>query len=128
MNYCSIEDAWGKSDYITNQYKKYESKDNIIENFNDINYTINDNKIPEKIIKNNVVLTKKNQKCVFTCDDFINHLQKCSKCRMKINKMFSLKIIEKAKYIIFDNKDTILLILIVLFILLFCNLLYSLTL
>ena len=25
MNYCSIQEAWGKTDYITNQYKKYDN-------------------------------------------------------------------------------------------------------
>lgn len=128
MNYCSLEEAWDKSDYITNQYKKYESKDNIIENFdntinNEINYAINDNRVPE-IIKQNPI-QKKNQQCVFSCDDFFDHLNKCQKCKMKIKKQFSSKIIGKIQHIIFDNKDTILLILMALFILIFFNLLFS---
>ena len=117
MNYCSIEDAWGKNDYITDQYKNYEG----FTNNDEINYTINDNKIPKKIIKNQNI-----QKCFFTCDDLIDHLNKCQKCRMKIKQMFSFKIIDKVKHIIFHNKDSILLFLIVLFILIFCKLLYSL--
>ena len=28
MNYCSIQEAWGQNDYITNEYKKYNSKYN----------------------------------------------------------------------------------------------------
>jgi len=121
MNYCSLEDAWGNFDYITNQYKKYEN--NIIENFDEVNYEINDNIVLKKPVEK---LTKKLlHKCVFTCDDFISHLNKCPKCRMKIKKQFSSKLVNKIQHIIFDNKDTILLILITLFILIFLNLLHS---
>ena len=134
MNYCSIEDAWGKSDYITDQYKKYESKNDIIENFDqtiindEVNYAINDNRVPERILQKPVQNKKKIvqiQKCVFTCDDFISHLNKCQKCRMKLRKQFSSKIFGKIQHIIFDNKDTVLLILMALFILIFFNLLFS---
>jgi nitrous oxide reductase len=131
MDYCSLEDAWGKVDYISDQYKKYESKDDIIENFNqttmindEVNYAINDNRIPEKIISNKII-NNNNNKCVFTCDDFISHLNKCSTCRMRIRKQFSSKIVNKIQHIIFDNKDTVLLILMALFILIFFNLLFS---
>jgi hypothetical protein len=126
MNYCSLEDAWGKPDYITDQYKKYENKDDIIENFNpnnEVNYAIDDNRVPEQISNNQNRNTI--HKCVFTCDDFVNHLNKCHTCKMKIVKQFSSKIVDKIQHIIFDNKDTILLILIALFILVFLNLLFS---
>lgn len=127
MNYCSLEDAWGKPDYITDQYKKYESKNDVIENFdqtiinNEVNYAINDNRVPEKIIKNKNPV----QKCVFTCDDLISHLNKCQSCRMKIKNQFSSKIVAKIQHIIFNNKDTILLILMTLFIFVFFKLLFS---
>jgi len=123
MNYCSLEDAWGKADYITDQYKKYEN--NIIENFDEVNYAINDNRILEIPVEKPQQTKKPIQKCVFTCDDFISHLNKCPKCRMKIKKQFSSKLVNKIQHIIFDNKDTILLILMALFILIFFNLLYS---
>ncbi len=127
MNYCSLEDAWGKSDYISNQYKQYDT----VENFdqtkinNEVNYAINDNRIPETIIEKPVQNIKLQQNCVFTCDDFINHLNKCQKCRMKIKKQFSSKIVDKIQQIIFYNKDTVLLILMAFFILIFFNLLFS---
>ena len=123
MNYCSLEDAWGKSDYITDQYKKYEN--NTIENFDEVNYAINDNRISEIPVEKSKQTKKIIQKCVFTCDDIISHLKKCPKCRMKIKKQFSSKLVNKIQHIIFDNKDTILLILMALFILIFFNLLYS---
>ena len=132
MNYCSLEDAWGKSNYISDQYNKYDSND-VVENFdqtimnNEVNYAINDNRVPERpestILKpqNKVV----NKKCVFTCDDFIDHMNKCAKCRMKLRQQFSSKIGQKIKTMIFYNKDTILLFLIGLFFLIFLNLLLS---
>lgn len=124
MNYCSLEEAWGKSDYITNQYKKYDT----VENFNqtkindEVNYAINDNRIPEttKTLQN----IKLQQTCVFTCDDFLNHLNKCPHCKMKIKKQLSSKMVDKIKQIIFHNKDTVLLILMTIFILVFFNLLF----
>lgn len=130
MNYCSLEDAWKNSGYISDQYKNYDNKeDNIIENFDQtiINYTINDNHVPiiQKEKEKRVVKKVNMQKCVFTCDDFIDHVSKCSTCRMKLQKKFSSKFIEKIKHIIFKNKDTLLIVLIVLFIMIFLNLFLS---
>jgi hypothetical protein len=129
MNYCSIEDAWKNSGYISDQYKNYDNKEDIIENFDQtiINYTINDNHVPLVTKEKTVVKKAKinTQKCVFTCDDFIDHVSKCSKCRMKLQKNVSSKFIEKIKHIIFKNKDTVLIVLIVLFIMIFLNLFLS---
>ncbi len=66
-----------------------------------------------------------NNKCMFTCDDFWEHINKCSECRNKIRKRFSSKLIETLQNIIMDNKDNIVLVLILLFILVFFNLLLS---
>jgi len=128
MNYCSIEDAWRNSGYISDQYKKYDN--DVVETFNgDINYAINDNRV-ETIEKNNNIQYKNddqinNQNCIFTCDNLFDHLNKCPKCRMRLRKHFSSKVVQKLETIIFDNKDTVLLILIALFILIFLNLLFS---
>lgn len=32
MNYCSIQDAWGQNDYITNQFNKYNNRYNVSDN------------------------------------------------------------------------------------------------
>lgn len=126
MNYCLIEDAWGKIDYISDQYKKYEGKNDIVENFdqikinNEVNYAIDDNRVPEK----NPTNIKTINTCVFTCDDFINHLNKCSTCKMRLKNQLSSKFVNKIQHIIFNNKDTVLLILMALFILIFFNLLF----
>ena len=58
MNYCSIEDAWKNSGYISDQYKKYDNND-VVETFNDINYAINDNRIPISENNNQIQYNKK---------------------------------------------------------------------
>jgi hypothetical protein len=136
MNYCSIDDAWKSSDYISEQLRQYENpyekhtEKNIIENFD---YTIEKqnkcknnpnlqyNQINEQMNTN----INNQQMCVFSCDDFINHLNTCQTCRIKMRNRFSSKIIERLQNVVLDNKDTILLFLIALFILVFINLLIS---
>tara|TARA_B110000971_G_C19997936_1_gene495267 strand:+ start:49 stop:423 length:375 start_codon:yes stop_codon:yes gene_type:complete len=120
MNYCSIEDAWKNTDFISDQFKIYENpyeKKNIIENFesNDfqkVNYEAPTLEVPKHV-------------CTFTCDNFWEHLNTCQACRMKIRQRFSSKIVENIQNIILDNKDNVLLVLIIMFILIFFNLLIS---
>ena len=114
MNYCSIQEAWGYNDNITNQYKKYnssyEEKDNkkTLENFSS----------DEKIIKKHINKIR-------SCDDFIKHLDKCKKCRLAIKNKYSPKILENFSEIIDSNRDIIVLILVGLSILIFFNLIKS---
>jgi hypothetical protein len=62
---------------------------------------------------------------VFICNDFWDHLNKCSSCRNKMRQRFSSNVMEKFENVVIDNKDTILIFLICLFALIFCNLLVS---
>jgi len=122
MNYCSIDDAWKNTDYISDQFKLYENpyeKKNVIENFDNqqINYGIQR--------KQNKNVERKQHTCVFTCDNFWEHLNTCQTCRMKVRQRFSSKIIDRIQNLVSDNKDTILLILIAMFILVFFKLLVS---
>jgi hypothetical protein len=154
MNYCTIEDAWKNSDYITEQFRiyenPYEKKINTIENFENTDFSIDysDNlsthminqtemqgamwNSPDTLQKNNIQLPQqiksnnRHKQCSFTCDNFWEHLQTCSECRYNIRKKFSSKIVENIKNIILDNKDTLLVILVCLFILVFLNLLIKL--
>jgi len=126
MNYCSIEDAWKNTDYISDQFKFYENtndKKNIIENFEPENKTNENNYKNNNQINNNTQISP--NICVFTCDDFWSHLNTCKTCRMKVRDRFSSKLIEHIQNIVLDNKDNILLILIAMFILVFFNLLVS---
>jgi len=107
MNYCTIQDAWGSSisnsfnKYMDNNFKKESNnkeKQNNIEHFNEYN-----------------------------CNDFISHLHKCKKCQMIIKNNNNSHIISYLYKLINENKDFIILGLIILFILLFINLVNNLT-
>jgi hypothetical protein len=63
-----------------------------------------------------------NYQNVFICDDFLDHLETCKVCRMKMRNRFRSNIVEKFDNLIVDNKDTVLLFLLILFALIFCNL------
>jgi len=142
MNYCTIEDAWKNSDYISDQFKLYENpyeKKNIIENFDSnikpVNYgdsSYNNSLITQNTISKSTEQVVASQPvasqplvCSFTCDDFWEHLNKCETCRKKIRDRFSSKLVENIQNAVLDNKDTILLVLIAFFILVFFNLLVS---
>jgi hypothetical protein len=138
MNYCTIEDAWKNSDYISDQFKIYENPNEkkTIENFessnnqqsnNQQNNNQQNNKFNNKQ-KNYQINNNRNNSekiCSFSCDDFWEHLNSCQSCRVKIRNRFSSKVIERIQNIVLDNKDTILLILMAVFILVFFNLLIS---
>ena len=147
MNYCSIDDAWKNSDYISDQLRQYENpyekaheninEKNIIENFNcpnknqinnlnmqyDLISDLNNQQINNPTNTNQI--NNQPQVCVFSCDDFMEHLNTCKTCRIKMRNRFSSKMIERLQNVVLDNKDTILLILMALFVLIFFNLLIS---
>jgi hypothetical protein len=139
MNYCSIQDAWGNTNYITEQYKKYDQPHKQVEHFdsvsdsenNKINYTPNER---PKFFKENFEGTPSSSKPInhtiyrereFNCDDFFNHISKCSRCRMRMRRNISSKILERMHNFVYYNKDNLLLFLIILFSLIFLNLLLS---
>ena len=121
MNYCSIEDAWGNNDNITNNFKKYDNK--VIEKFENTNDKL------ENISEGhtNTYETQKINKptIAYSCNDFFDHLDHCPVCRQKMRDRYSSKLIEKIQNLINDNKDSIVLVLLALFILIFFNLLIS---
>jgi len=126
MNYCSIEDAWKNTDFISDQFKIYENpyeKKNIIENFESNDFKKVNYKESNMVKKNTKKFTE--HTCTFTCNNFWEHLNKCHSCRMKIRQQFSSKILKNIQNIILDNKDNLLLVLIIMFILVFFNLLVS---
>ena len=150
MNYCTIEDAWKSSDHLTEQFSFYKKK--TIENFeiqeekvqqntninsqvtntNNRQVTSNNRQVTNTNTNNNEqdsINNKQNKNdyldSVFICNDFWDHLNKCSSCRNKMRQRFSSNVMEKFENVVIDNKDTILIFLICLFALIFCNLLVS---
>jgi hypothetical protein len=139
MNYCTIEDAWKSSDYLTDQFSFYKKK--LIENFEipeekvqdihnkniHIDNTNAQNNVNKNVNKSHEAFTNSNDHLddVFICNDFWDHLNSCASCRNKMRAKFSSNVMNKVENIVVDNKDTILIFLICLFALIFCNLLVS---
>jgi hypothetical protein len=131
MNYCLIEDAWKNTDYISDQYNTYNiGEKNIIENFNtntNIDYgdEYSSNEQNNNNSSSNIPHNIHNIHNNISCDDFNRHLEVCNECKMRIRNRYSSKLIERIQINVLDNKDTILLILIILFLLIFFKLLIS---
>jgi hypothetical protein len=120
MNYCSIQDAWGSSN-ISNNFNKYIENKSVTQSNNKPNEYPKPNENPKPISTNNIEHFHE-----YNCNDFFLHLQKCKKCQMKIfnnNKTILSHLYTLSQ----DNKDFIILGLIVLFVLLFINLVNNLT-
>jgi hypothetical protein len=145
MNYCTIEDAWKSSDHLTEQFSFYKKKtienfeiqeEKLQQNIDNTNINVNANmntnmnaNMNTNMNTNNRQNTEQNKNdyldSVFICNDFWDHLNKCSSCRNKMRQRFSSNVMEKFENVVIDNKDTILIFLICLFALIFCNLLVS---
>jgi hypothetical protein len=130
MNYCSIEDAWGIN-CASNQYKEYidNNTNNLnIEHFSEtkVDKVKKDN---SKSYNSNNRINNSNNKIdeSYNCDSFMLHFKNCKKCYNKMKNQFKPKIIENFQEIIDKNRDTIVLILIGISILLFFNLINNIT-
>ncbi len=146
MNYCSIDDAWGKSNSISNQFKIHMNNedDNIIDNIPYVNGSNVSNKTnsrpisktnniehfsnQNKIVKNKQNYNYEDDNFEFNhCDNFMNHIKTCRKCYNKMKYQFRSRLVENFQEIVDDNRDTIVLILLGIFILLFFNLINNLS-
>ena len=116
MNYCSINEAWGTNNYISDQFKKHQNPhQNPHQNeIKEIEYFENNN--------NHYSATKE-----LTCGDFINHLIECSKCQRRLKNKMQNKVVEKFTTLIDDNRDVIVMILAGISIVLFFNLVNNLS-
>ena len=116
MNYCSIQEAWGQNDYITNQYKKYNNRYNVY---------VDPRKTLEKFSPDEN--PKEHIKKINNCNDFLSHLSKCKTCQQMIQNKYRPKILENFSEILDTNKDIVVLILVGVCIMLFFNLVNSVT-
>jgi len=141
MNYCSIEDAWGsRCNSMSNQIDKYinernpapkKSEDMVnleteIEQFESVQLkpskkskTINRIKQVDSYDDHHIEIN--------SCDDFVLHVKSCRKCYNRMKNQFKPQLIENFQDIIDGNRDTIVLILIGISILLFFNLINNIT-
>jgi len=120
MNYCSIQEAWGNSNYISKEYKNFEKplEKNVIQR-----KPVIQKKTIEKFSNNKI--KKINTGKQMYCNDFINHLKTCRTCQIKLRDQFRPKILENFEDIIQTNRDIIVLVLVGICILLFFNILTS---
>ena len=130
MNYCTIEDAWGANNFATKQFQDYIEKDDSIQHNNkkskELCYDNNEElKTMKQVTKIYDTSNKMNE--INDCESFIQHIKSCRKCNNRVREQFSPKIVEKFQCMIDDNRDTIVLILIGISILLFFNLIINVT-
>ena len=110
MNYCSIQEAWG-------------NKKNTLENFSLVENTVDDN-IKNKMKNESIDYERIDTIDRIRCVDIINHLNNCKKCQNIIKKKYKCNhnVLSKFLKLINENKDTIIIFLIGISILLFFNL------
>jgi hypothetical protein len=129
MNYCSIEDAWGsKCNSMSNQIDEYINDKNPVKKKEEI---INIDYETKKSKSNKIIKKLDNQNDYHqdfnSCDDYMLHIKSCRKCYNRMRNQFKPRLIENFQCIIDDNKDTIVLILVGISILLFFNLINNIT-
>jgi hypothetical protein len=128
MNYCSIEDAWGKVNYMSNQYKEYMS--NTTPEVS-TKQTEEPKQYQHSYNRNSENKTRRRPQIIYEnfdgCDNFINHIKTCKTCYNKTKNHFKPHIIEGFQELVDCNRDTIVLVLVGISILLFFNLLNNLT-
>ncbi len=139
MNYCSIEDAWGsKCNSMSNEINQYINQRNPapqkseepinleteIETFESVkpilkSKPVNKVKLADSFDDHHIEIN--------SCDDFMLHVKSCRKCYNRMRNQFKPQLVENFQDIIEDNRDTIVLILIGISILLFFNLINNIT-
>jgi hypothetical protein len=124
MNYCSIDDAWGDNK-ISDQFQKYKN-DKVCSDPTKITCPVKENKNIEQFTENNNHNIE-----VLTCDNILNHISQCKHCYHKMYNKFNIpqknEFINNLHYIINNNKDTIVLMLIGIFIIMFFKLVNNIT-
>ena len=129
MNYCSIQDAWGNS--IANSYSNYMKDKNVINSNQSVqpldtskDYSIHTDStiLNTKLLDNDKMLNNS------ICNNYLSHIQHCKICQMEMEKYNNNKysIVNYLFKFGEDNKDFIILGCILLFILLFINLINNL--
>lgn len=139
MNYCSIEDAWGsRCNSMSNQIDQYINQKNPAQKRSEEMIHLNteiehfESDQPSKKSKTINKIKKVDSYDhdyleINSCDDYMLHIKSCRKCYNRIKNQFKPQIIENFQSIIEDNRDTIVLILIGISILLFFNLINNIT-
>lgn len=119
--YCSIQEAW-------NLPQQYNNNQNVVEHYpknNSNNFKqIKSNQTSNNIMPNNII---SNNDTKITCENYLDHINNCENCRLIIEKMLSnnsTNIIDKLLSTP-EIKETIVVFLIGIVILMILNILYK---
>ena len=139
MQFCTLNEAWGNKDYITENFKQ----DNKPNNKSDTEKSIDDVYIPvqketfknsKKPIKNvyyNATEESLYEPFTDTINDhrerdkLINRVLKSRRCRNVLRKKFRPNLVNKLILILDDYRDVIVLVLIGFCIIIFLNMIYN---
>ena len=151
MNYCSLEDAWGEKTSMLPQKESSNKRKQSVQEQSVQEQSIQEQSIQEQAYKEQAYkeqfsmitqdgerLTKirKHVEEIYNCDGIMNHLRHCRTCYNKMRHNFSKpsniesfrpSLTEHFEDLIDDNRDSIVLILIGISILLFINLINNVT-
>ncbi len=151
MNYSLLEDAWGNQNNLTSQYNKYMSDNIYVQNKQNCSIPqqpqqpqqsqqsqqsqqvpLDMKPLPMQSVPMESYKTQPTNIEQFTevnnvdCENFMNHIKTCSKCFNKCKELFRPKYMHHFHNFIDNNLDTVILILIFIFVLLCYNLLLNL--
>lgn len=140
MNYCSLEDAWGKKTSMLPE-KIIPSEQSLHASYHErASHEGTSQKGQSKkesfgmVTKDDERLSKirKHAEEIYNCDGIMNHLRHCRSCynKMKQNfpkESFKPSLTEHFEDLVDDNRDSIVLILVGISILLFINLINNVT-
>ena len=117
---CNKRDRCSTDD-IENFTNNENENENETENF--INNNINNHRHKQ----NHKIKYEEHMGNISDCDSFLNHIKVCDKCSRRMREYFRSKVLDKLQELVENNKDTIVLILIGISILLIFNLINNLT-
>ena len=132
MNYCSLEDAWGKK---TSMFpEKIIPPEQSLHASYPVQKETSQKESFSMVTKDDERLSKirKHADEIYNCDGIMNHLRHCRSCynKMKQNfpkESFKPSLTEHFEDLVDDNRDSIVLILVGISILLFINLINNVT-
>ena len=134
MNYCSIQDAWGKPNTISNQLKEYNNTKNKDDEGNKKYYKYNNEDDKEHFadvrsenVPSYYTRSESRKNSNYTCAEIMNHLKNCRVCSNNIRKQYRSPLLDNINNMIDDNRETLVLVLMGISILLFINLINNLT-
>lgn len=125
MQFCSIQEAWGNDNFISDNYYQYNQyNQHNLKNFRGKNnITQKPNIEPFQATGSDLdVLSQTSKKSLDKCDNIIEHVLNCPYCYKKIKNKLYNNFYMMIRNSIEDYREPIILILITVFIILLVNL------